>query len=468
MKKILILTGLCIITQSVLAQKITVKEAREDLDSLKKIIENYSSYYLANRYPYTEHIDSLKSSFSSDVSTDEFGLSIRELVGRFQDSHSAVEWSSQIYDKDVRKLPFPVLFFENRVIVGATDGCGLMAKKFPYLKSINEVKTDRLLEIAGIPYRGHSPQRQLSRAVQDLDEILRVLDIANALDGDLLKVKLTNDIRDTTLNFTITERQPSLLQQNNFTTRTFSGDIAYLKIEGMWENNRPGEDLHFEMIRAAMESRDFAESRGMVIDLRGNTGGSRDLIHYLLPYFMDGNIVYNVVFVRHDTTGLTDRNLFSPDDPDQSTEWRNTANDLVKSFKPQWELPKDKFLNQIFVAVAEDHPTPYDYSNRPVVVLMDEWSFSATDVFLAALKQVPNVTLMGTPSAGGSGRSRWFELPNSKVRVRLSTMASFQPNGSLFDGNGVQPDTIVTKTLEHLLGQRDSQLGPAIRLIQKF
>jgi C-terminal processing protease CtpA/Prc len=78
---------------------------------------------------------------------------------------------------------------------------------------------------------------------------------------------------------------------------------------------------------------------------------------------------------------------------------------------------------------------------------------------------IPNVTLMGTPSAGGSGRSRSFDLPNSRLRVVISTMASFRPNGQHYDGVGITPDILVSRTTADVAAGRDTQMEAARRFL---
>ena len=74
---------------------------------------------------------------------------------------------------------------------------------------------------------------------------------------------------------------------------------------------------------------------------------------------------------------------------------------------------------------------------------MDNGCFSATDIFLAAMKTRPTVELIGTPSGGGSGRARRHRLTQSGIELRLSSMVSYQPDGRLFEGHGVSPDTVI-------------------------
>jgi len=218
-------------------------------------------------------------------------------------------------------------------------------------------------------------------------------------------------------------------------------------------------------VRAAMESRSFRTSRALIIDVRGNDGGTRHILEYLVPYFIRVPLVYNVAVVRGDTNGVGDRSLVSPDDRTQPLAVQTALREALAAFKPAWDYSVDSFLPQRFGAVLLPAEPSRNLSDRPVVVLMDEGSFSATDIFLGAMSLAPNVTLMGVPSGGGSGRSRAFDLPNSRLRVILSTMASFRPDGQVYDGVGIAPDIIAPRTLDGLANGQDTQMAEAVRFL---
>lgn len=139
--------------------------------------------------------------------------------------------------------------------------------------------------------------------------------------------------------------------------------------------------------------------------------------------------------------------------------------ETLAAFTPTWDYSVDDFLPQRFGAVLSPADPSRNIGDRPVVVLMDEGSFSATDLFLGAMSLAPNVTLMGVPSAGGSGRSREFVLPNTRLTVILSTMASFRPDGRLYDGVGITPNIMVPRTVEGLANGRDEQMATALRYL---
>jgi len=106
----------------------------------------------------------------------------------------------------------------------------------------------------------------------------------------------------------------------------------------------------------------------------------------------------------------------------------------------------------------------YHYT-KPVAVLSNAASFSATDGFLSAFADLPHVALIGQPSSGGSGAPQRFELPNSGIQIALSSMASFRPNGKLYDGNGIDVDINIMPAVSDFLGKTDAALRRATEWI---
>jgi C-terminal processing protease CtpA/Prc len=105
--------------------------------------------------------------------------------------------------------------------------------------------------------------------------------------------------------------------------------------------------------------------------------------------------------------------------------------------------------------------------DKPVLILMNAKCFSATDVFLSGVKGLPNVTLLGTPTSGGSANVNTVSLGETPIRVRLGTIVSFQSSGKLFDGVGVEPDVLIEPEPDFFIGGRDNQLDGAVSLITK-
>jgi hypothetical protein len=460
----LLLTGA--VSSGLGAQLVTRSAAQADLDTLRAIVHRYSAYRLLNRYPVDRHIDSLKAVLPDPVPLGELWQSVQTLIGRLQDAHSNVPMPAAVRAAAPQaELPFALTSVDEAAVALMPCGCALFVPDYPRVVAINGVAIDSLMRIAGFRFRGHSPQRFRLRALNALAQIEHVLARSGAAAGPTLTVRLAGSRGDTTIHVAMVPRRGSPSPPPSVTASVV-GRIAILRIPLMVDRTDTlGGDVGYQMVRAAMESRSFRASRALIIDVRGNDGGTRHILEYLVPYFIRAPLVYNVAVVRRDTNGIGDRSLVSPDDRTQPQAVRTALREALATFKPAWDYSVDDFLPQRFGAVLLPAEPSRNMSDRPVVVLMDEGSFSATDIFLGAMSLAPNVTLMGVPSAGGSGRSRGFDLPNSRLRVILSTMASFRPDGQVYDGVGIAPDIVVPRTLDGVASGRDTQMAEAVRFL---
>jgi C-terminal processing protease CtpA/Prc len=239
-----------------------------------------------------------------------------------------------------------------------------------------------------------------------------------------------------------------------------AGPIAVLTIRRMTESAD-------SIVRNAIETAPFRASRAVLIDVRENDGGTRDVLETIVPLLIRRPLVYNVAVVRVDTNGVGDRALVVPEDRALPEAARATLRQALTEFRPSWDYRVDDFLPMRFGAVLMPADSSRSISGRPVAVLTDEGCFSSCDIFLGAVRLAPDVTLIGTPSAGGSGRSRDFMLPGSRLTVVLSTMASFQPNGELYDGIGIRPTIVVERTIADMAAGRDTQKAAAIAFVDR-
>lgn len=123
----------------------------------------------------------------------------------------------------------------------------------------------------------------------------------------------------------------------------------------------------------------------------------------------------------------------------------------------------------------DDFSEPFDYYyepstshiryNKPVVVLANRGSFSATNNFVSIMKSLPQVTVVGDTTGGGCGLPFTSELPNG-WRVRLSAAPITDSDGRLTEW-GVAPDTVVTMSAADVAAGRDPLLDTAIGLLTR-
>jgi C-terminal processing protease CtpA/Prc len=165
-------------------------------------------------------------------------------------------------------------------------------------------------------------------------------------------------------------------------------------------------------------------ARGLIIDLRGNTGGTDLLGIHLAERLLESPFCYFLLSTRHEETWTT---------PGGMTYGLGDH---------------ERFLG-------------------PVMALIDARSFSTADNFLRCLQDVhPRFTAVGRPSGAGTGApSRLVVARNTKTVVGACTMQVRGPGGQLIEGRGTLPDVAVRWTRADVLTGRDPDLAAALRTL---
>jgi carboxyl-terminal processing protease len=115
----------------------------------------------------------------------------------------------------------------------------------------------------------------------------------------------------------------------------------------------------------------------------------------------------------------------------------------------------DRFVNSgIIVSTRGRHPME-DFTHRakmtntwrvPLVVMVDENSASASEIFAAAISDHRRGTLVGKRSYGKGSVQGIFPLNTSDGGIRLTTAKFFSPSGNPISQVGVIPDVTVQYT----------------------
>ena len=259
------------------------------------------------------------------------------------------------------------------------------------------------------------------------------------------------------------ENEIKSMEDARVESRILESNIGYLRFVMMVAEPEFLDDLIEAMGR-------FAKTDGLIIDIRTNGGGRRSPLQVLLPFFMAENDVPRVVNLAKYRLGTENikedfeaRFLYPASSPHWSGAERDVISRFASTFEPEWTPPPEQFSKWHYFVISPSEDKRYYHYTKPVVILMDRRNYSACDIFLGAFKGLNNVTLMGQPSGGGSGCYQVYRLDNSKIRIHLSSMASFQPNGKLYDGNGIRPDIIVEPVPTDFIGETDIVLDTAIK-----
>ena len=191
-----------------------------------------------------------------------------------------------------------------------------------------------------------------------------------------------------------------------------SGDVGYLRY-GSFTNNINQKDLEFVLNR-------FSNTSGLILDLRSNSGGNQRNVEMLT-----GAFVVNLKPV-----------LFS------AMKTGNATNEFGEPVKIEFNAT----VNQ-----------PY---SRPVILLVNRESYSATSFFTTLVRQLPQVKVLGDTTGGGMGIPTGGELPNG-WNYRFSGSITLDAERNNFE-NGVPPDEYVVQDFNAIFEGKDTMLDKAL------
>lgn len=159
---------------------------------------------------------------------------------------------------------------------------------------------------------------------------------------------------------------------------------------------------------------DFAECTGIIIDVRGNSGGELVKAERLASHFTNERIL--VGYMSHKI---------------------GTGHNDFSGLQEIWLEPSDGIRWQ-----------------KKAVVLTNRRCYSATNDFVKDMKECPKITVIGDQTGGGSGMPFSSELPNGwSVRFSACPIYDVGKNHTEF---GILPDINVSMRIEDILKNKDT------------
>ncbi len=174
-------------------------------------------------------------------------------------------------------------------------------------------------------------------------------------------------------------------------TSSMRGNAAYIKIITFNESTNAE-------LQSALESLDLNNSAGIILDLRDNPGGLVSAVVDVASHF----IKEGVIITLRDNQGKT----------------------TSESVKP----------NGVFTEL-------------PMVVLVNQYSASGSEVLAGALQDYQRATIAGVKTLGKGSYDSFFSLSDGSA-IYLTIGRWLTPKGREIEGTGVTPDQILTQADE--------------------
>jgi C-terminal processing protease CtpA/Prc len=189
---------------------------------------------------------------------------------------------------------------------------------------------------------------------------------------------------------------PEMMHTGSLAHNFVAGDsIAYVRYASFM-SPVTNEDMDFVLQR-------YANTKGLILDLRANGGGNMLNIPIIMERFVDERVL----------TGYNEtRNGVGHDDFSEPEGFYYNTYDGIRYTKP-------------------------------VMVLVDRGSYSATTFFSLTTKALDNVTLVGDTTGGGGGLPNGGQLPNGWT-YRFSVSRLLDLDGQNYAEQGVPPDVLAS------------------------
>ncbi len=237
--------------------------------------------------------------------------------------------------------------------------------------------------------------------------------------GDIDSVVSMTFVRQDTSEISVTMKRRKFASPVEMTARTLPSGFGYIRFSGF--NGSLTDGILSEINR-------MKNTPGMVIDLRNNGGGSGAMVQRLLEQFF-----------KEKQTGMT-----------ASTR---DGKPIKIFFMPIIEL--EPFLK----GVGDNAYT------KPVVVLTNESSASASEIFSVIMKESGRATIIGQRTCGCLTAYMGLADVPGGAQMAYSEVGYKTKNGSRVEGEGVAPNIEVKQTQEDILLNRDRVLERAVQYL---
>lgn len=207
--------------------------------------------------------------------------------------------------------------------------------------------------------------------------------------------------------------KPETLNSPSITYNIIENDIAYMKISIF--SNTLSQQINF-----AITELNKHNMNKLIIDLRDNTGGYLEQAYESAELFLEkGKVVYSLI----------------------------DKNNKIKKVKDETEIKQ----------------------NIPVIILVNNNTASAAEIFAAALKDSYGATIVGKTTFGKGKVQHTYSLDSGGL-VKYTSSKWLRPNGQCIDNIGIIPDydidNNVTQNEEGVSTLIDNQYNKAVELLK--
>ncbi len=200
----------------------------------------------------------------------------------------------------------------------------------------------------------------------------------------------------------------ALIEEETVTHELKDNGIGYIQVSGF-------DEVTLKQFDAALDDLNNQNMQGLIVDLRSNPGGNLSTVVDMVDLILgEGTIV-----------SIKDKK----------------GNDDVYTSDKECKL------------------------HVPLVVLINGYSASASEIFAGAVKDYKIGTLVGTTTYGKGIVQNIYPFTDG-TSLKLTCSEYFTPNGTNIHGVGIEPDVVIEYEYDENNPEKDNQLEKAIEVLK--
>jgi len=375
------------------------------------IINYYSPYRNITEKHWNQVLKDFIPQFVAARNAEEYTLATLKLIATIKDTHANIFNSYPTLEsiKGKYRVPFRSEFVENKLIVSGyrTDTLAIQdkVKIGDIIVSINGERIEKLVK----KYLPITPASNYDTQLRDLpwNHLMRSND-------DEMQFVFKRNGRIIKLNI------PTLKGKSNYKAPGQTQKEAYYLINDQIGYLNAGQYQNTDLPQI---EKMFAKTKGIIVDMREYP---TDLMSYNFGNYIKS---FKSMFLKLSTVDYSNPGTFVITDSAYNGSAKN----------------------------GESY-------NGKVIVIVNSETQSQGEFTTMALQSSPNVSVIGSQTAGADGEVTTIVLPGG-IYTRISSKGVFYPDNSPTQGNGVKIDFIVKPTIKGIIERKDELLESAITIL---
>lgn len=368
------------------------------------------------------YLDYLPKVMAAETTEDYYRV-LMQLAPLLRDGHTNIYPPQQLINRMYVRPPVKTALVEGKVLVESVSSARLGQQLHP---------GDEVVSIDGIPVRRYAEERvaPFVSSSTPQDKLVRMYSYQLLLGAADAPLKL--GLRDAAGR----EREETVARSGYddvraapaFAFRMLPGEVAYIALDHF------ESDAGVKAFQAALPQ--IMGAKALVIDVRGNGGGSTSHAERILGYLSEDAIPRaRSSWRRNDASARSSGNANDP------VVWERT-----------FEFPRPP-------------AAPHEIFKGKVAVLTGPKTFSAAEDFVLAFNAMKRGITVGEATAGSTGQPMMFSLPGGG-KARICAKRDVLPGGERFVGLGLAPGIEAHPTVQGMRGGADPVLERALAALR--